>query len=140
MSLALKDIANLSREIDLENLEKIQSRIHERMQDILKAGVSERIKFEEKIDAEKVTIWLDGLEKLVKDYKWSKYINVTTLFQNIGSFRYYEHVSNIPYRAVLELFKIYKSLGKEDKEPFKKTIANELNKNYSEEPEDDLPF
>ena len=58
---------------------------------------------------------------------------------------FFVSLKDIPYLSVLDLIKIYKNMGVNDKKSFIQTVKNYLNNYYEPEPQlndvpDDLPF
>lgn len=152
------DISSLARETNLENLETIQNKIQQLLFDISykthwtddgEENVSQRIYFEKKFTSEMTKKWLDNLENLVHDFKWSKDIHVETVFKGFSLNKYNKWHYEISYKVLFELYTLYNSLNSDDKTVFVNTVSQELNKNYDKPesptarphmPVDDLPF
>lgn len=152
------DVTNLSKEINIENLEKIQDRIQSALWNICnyvaEDGFSnsyneKRIVFDKKINVGLTKKWLESLQEIIQSYKWSKYIHLENLFKEFPVSKYDNTFYEVSYKSVLDLYTIFISLAEEDESSFIVTVCQELNKNF-EEPriisknvtvlEDDLPF
>lgn len=147
------DLAALSRENDLENLESIQNKINQILYDIryyeywTDDGVEhsgQRIYFDKRFTNQQAKAWLDSLKILTQSFKWSKLIHAQTVFNNFPLSKWNKWHYEISYKTLFELYSIYNSLAEADKENLTNTVAEELNKNYEKPPtpkiEDDLPF
>jgi len=153
------NVDELIKESTIENITKIQERIYEIVDNICNAsGYNQyadepwktiRFNFSKKPDVSFTKNWLDSLNKIVKNFKWSKYINIENLFEGTKLTEFNKYEVDIPYVDVLELSRIYSSLNPEDKESFAHSISNQFLQNYEgstvshnvqNNEDDDLPF
>lgn len=147
------DISKISREINIDSLEELQNRIQGILNDIFsypvdnyKNGISEfrtRAWFNKKATIEETTKWIEFLGDLVKDYKWSKYLNIHDVFVEVNCFKWLKNKKEISYKSIFELYSIYESLTKKDKVPFIKTIQRRFIDSYEDprpDSSDGLPF
>jgi len=154
------DISNLARNIDIEALTELKSKIQNSLWNICNFEEEDnwgnthwekRIAFNKRLSDANVKEWLEGLQSIVRSYKWSNSINAENLFEGIPLKNYNRYNSDINYKLVLELYSIYDSLSDgDDKDSFVSTVCQEFNKCYEmtnptivqEAPgeEDDLPF
>ncbi len=138
------DIAKLSSEINIENLENIQNIIDRSLDDIIYyAEDRPRLTISKKFDKEITQNFLNNLSKLVDEYKWSRLIPLENVVIGIP-FSYIKKFSEIFYNSIFELNNIANSFNKEDKEALLNTIITKFNQVYEEpkdkEEDDDLPF
>ena len=145
------DITKLTRDVNLENLEAVQTKVDQMLTDIFcyetfdsSSGdfyYPKKIWFNKVFTDEMTTKWLDSLKELVKSYKWSKYLNVKEIFKGYNLSKYVKQSTEIPYKTIFELNSLYESLTKDDKTNFINTVKQRFNDAY-EAPtvSDDLPF
>lgn len=147
------DLTTLSRETNIGNLETLQNKINELLDDIRmyhywtpdgEEYFDQKIFFEKKFSKELTRKWLDSLKTLIKNFKWSKDIHATIVFEGYPLSKYDKRNDSILYKTLFELYSLYNSLNDEDKEGLTNTVSQELNKNY-EKPikmkgDSDLPF
>jgi len=143
------DITKLINELTTEDLETLQDKIHQSLTDILTVNNSPRGNFRKEFTEESVETWFVNLDTIVTNYKWSKFVEFKIVFPfkplQIGS-TYYISKKDIPFVAIFDLVKIFKTVSVGDKKSFLLTIKDFLNKFYEKEPEpapskiDDLPF
>lgn len=142
------DLTALSRENNLDNLESIQNKIEQLLNDIIKyefwndyflePNFGKRVYFDEKITIELAKPWLDSLKKLTQSFKWSKSINCLTVFHGFPVAKYDHFNNEIPYKTIFELFTIYNNMAEEEKIGLTNTVVQRLNENY-EEPKFPIP-
>jgi len=129
------DIGKLTSELSIENLKEIQEKIDSLLNKILidnDYGI--RLKFREKFDEQKSADWLGSLEKIVHDYKWSKYVPINEIIKQVP-FTFWKERSEVPHAALLELVGIVNSLSKEDRKLLLNTIIQKFNEFFEKEPE-----
>ncbi len=152
------NVSNISKEINIENLQKLQDKIQELLVDICNYleetefgdfYYQKRIEFSQRITEEIAEKWLNSLKELLQNYKWSKSIHVENLFKDFPIKQIDNYYFNVSYKTVLELYSIFSSLSNDDHKSFLVTICQELNKNFDHSSllpkrpfvvEDDLPF
>lgn len=133
------DIKKLMSEFDIADLEALQEKIHNLMNSIINhedyyGEIKPRLTIHEKLTADKALTWLNHLNELIQNYKWSQHIPITEIIQNIR-YKYWKDRADVPYKTLVELCGIFNNLEEEDKKPFLNTISLELNKVYEAEPE-----
>jgi hypothetical protein len=145
------DIAKLTRDVNLDNLEAIQIKVDQILTSIfcyesvdfqsIDTNFPKRIWFDKKFDSELTKKWLESIKELVKIYKWSKHLLVKDIFKGFQVSKWMKHHTEIPYKNIFELNSLYESFSKEDKIIFVNTVMQRFNDSY-EAPkiEDDLPF
>lgn len=141
------NIDKLTNELDLENLEALQDKIHSIITSILYDDyLNPRITIKEMFDEKTALQFLKDLSEVVKTFKWSKFVPVTEIIKRVG-FRYWKNRSDILYKDCMTLDGIAKSLDDEDRALLSNTIAVKFNELYEPEPEsppeppdDDIPF
>jgi len=147
------DVSELSKSVDLNKLLDLQQKVS-RILDSIFCSEFYNIDNDEyeyvpivwfnvqPTDA-KVAAWLKYITDIVNDYKWSKSIQITTVFKSMNISRYLRDHSEINYEDVLELSSIYNSIPEEEKSNFVKTVVQRF-VNAFEKPEvpedDDVPF
>lgn len=134
------NVNDLIMDIKIDNLEKFQDKLHNIIDSICNYEVysdfdgsswsHQRFYFNKKPDINFTKNWLKGLNKLVKNFKWSKFITLDTLFPENQIQIRDSHHNDIPYTVILELSNLYNSLNEDEKESFTNTIAALLRKNY----------
>lgn len=138
------DLSDISSEINFENLAAVQNRIYSIISDLLTDGFRNRIIFRSELNKEMLSNWLENLDKIIKNYKWSKYIDINIIFRGMGKYSYWKNRAEIPYDSIFKLYQLYISISDEDKDSFLNYILSEFNKYYNlnelEPSEDDLPF
>jgi len=140
------DITKLTREVNLENLETIQTNIDQLLNSIfcyqsVKNGefiYLKRVWFDKRFDTELTKNWLEYQKELVKNYKWSKYLTTKDIFKGYSLAKYVKSYTDVSYKNIFELYSLYDSLTKEDKVNFINTVMQRFNDAY-EEPFN-LPF
>ena len=136
------DIEKLSSEMDIENLEEMQNKIDNLLVDILKdQRFRPRIQFKQSITEKECSDFLDILNEVVKNYKWSKVVPVTELIKNT-KYAYWENRADIPYKTLLEFSVISNNLSEDDRKLLLKTISIKFNEQFvlDQEVSDDVPF
>jgi hypothetical protein len=140
------NLEKLIAELSIEDIQKVQVKISSSLNNIMQYDLLRRRgKFRELFTKALVEKWLDSLEKLVKDYKWSKTVNFTKIFKDVN-FVYWPDRTDVPFDSLLELYGIYKNMSAEDLPSFVITVKDFLNKYYEKEPtpteipDSDLPF
>lgn len=88
-----------------------------------------RFKFMFTPSVEKITRWLDNLENLVKEYKWSLKIQSSKVFSGFFEGECKKgYNAEIDYKSILVLSELYKSLEEQEKQSFLIGIQLELSK------------
>lgn len=109
---------------------------------------SKRIIFTKTLLKSEILNWLNSLEEIITNYKWSKFVSVTTLFKALN-YRYYQSYENVPIQHIVDLWSLYKDLNESEKESFANTILSKFEKfvdlsheDYSSDypGDDDIPF
>lgn len=148
------DLSSLTRATNIENLLELQNQIQSLLFDITDYQIwsddgdeftGKRVFFDKRFSDEMAQQWLEYLKPLTQSFKWSREIHVETVFKGFPLLKYNKNNFEISYKTLFELFTIYNSLEKEDKESLVKTVALKLNNNYEKppvkvQPESDLPF
>ena len=150
------DLSNLTRETNIENLVKLQEQIQSLLYDITHFHFwtedgeeigGQRVYFNKQFTIETAKQWLEYLKPLTQSFKWSKGVNVETVFKGFPLAKFNKHHYEIDYKTLFELFTIYNSLTEEDKESLVNTVCQGLNIGYEKplvKPPtteiDDLPF
>ncbi len=145
------DITKLTRDINLESLETIQTTIDQTLNSIFcyekfndfSFTYEKRMWFGKQFDSIKTKNWLESLKDLVQNYKWSKFLMIKDIFKGFDMSKYMKHHTEIPYKVIFELNSLYESFSKEDKISFINTVMRRFNDAY-EAPkiadDDNLPF
>lgn len=150
------DLSSLTRETNIENLEKLQEEIQILLNDVTHYKYfdyderyehsSRRMAFDKLFTFEMAKNWLEYLKPLTQSFKWSKEISVTNIFKGFPLSKYNKNNFEISYKTIFELFTLYNSLGDDDKNNLVNTVCQHLNYNFEKpvksaiiEPED-LPF
>jgi len=134
------DLEKIISEIDIDELEKIQEKIDNLLSEILTYYNNKpRLKIKKEFDDKLAENWLSHLSKVVHNFKWSKFVPITEIVKGVP-FSYWKDRSDVPYKALLELLSIVRSLSDEDRKVFLKTVVKKFNDIYEPEPEDDFPF
>ena len=141
------NIDKLTHELDLENLEALQDKIHSIITSILYDDYGQpRLKIKNKFDEKTASQFFNDLSEVVKAFKWSKFVPVTEIITRVR-LSYWKDRSDILYTDCMTLDSIVKSLDDEDKALLSKTITVKFNELYEPEPEpppgafdDDIPF
>lgn len=151
------DLSSLTRETNIENLEKLQEEIQVLLKDITNYTYidydegeeysRQRITFDKLFSFEMAKSWLEYLKPLTQSFKWSKQISVMNVFKGFPLVKYNKNNFEISYKTLFELFTLYNSLADNDKDNLVNTVCQQLNYNY-EKPivkapnieTDDLPF
>jgi hypothetical protein len=109
------DIEKIAGDLAKTNLEEAQELVSESLNDIMYDSYEDvRGIITEYLTQEKVTKWLDGLEGLLRKYKWSKTIPFTSLWPDFH-FRYYtRREQEIMYKSISKLYALYSGLPKEE--------------------------
>lgn len=150
------DLSSLTRESNIENLEKLQDKIYKLLQHICNyEGITEfgepyagkRVVFNKKWNKDLTGSWLTYLHEILQSYKWSKMIDVEIIFKGYPIDKYNRYNKEIEYKILFELYTIYNSLEVEDQKNLINTITQRLNNNYEKPPPpkqeiegEDLPF
>lgn len=145
------DIAKLTRDVNLDNLEAIQTKVDQILTSIFcyesvdfnngETYFPKRIWFDKKFDSELTKKWLESIRELVKIYKWSKHLLVKDIFKGFHISKWMKHHTEILYKNIFELNSLYESFSKEDKIIFINTVMQRFNDSYeAPKTEDDLPF
>lgn len=151
------DLTSLSRETNLENLEELQGKLKELLNEIrlfekvdILEGIStkgQRVYFNDRFTTNMASKWLNSLKYLIQSFKWSKKISCEAVFEGFPLSKYNKFHFEIPYKVLFELYTFYNSLEDIDKKGLVNTVMHELNKNYEKpiqqkpkDGEDDLPF
>jgi hypothetical protein len=155
-------IKRLANEINLEEIEQIKKQIFDSLNSLLyndnddEFSEHRRVIFREKWDEEKTKKWIDTLNSIVLKYRWSKYVSVQKIFNNIN-YVFYRINQDVDYNSVFLFNKAYNDVrensSEDDFSVFISTITDELNKQYeideskktnedklSEVTSDDVPF
>lgn len=139
------DLQRLSRELAVEQLEEIQSKIDDLLTETLydRSG-RRRLVFRTTWSPEWTLSWLNSLDQLVNTFKWSKQISIQELFKiSPGKFSYWPDRSGVPHKVILELSAIANTFSDEDKLALANSVNSRFNELFEkpEEPEeDDIPF
>lgn len=136
------DLEKLTSDMDIENLEVMQNKINTLLIDILKdVEYNPRIEFKQSITEKDCSVFMESLNELVKNYKWSKYVPITEIMKDF-KYVYWEDRADIPYKTLLEFSIILNNLSDVDKNLLKKTISIKFNEQFvpDEEVSDDVPF
>jgi hypothetical protein len=152
------NVEDLIKDVNIGELIKLQDKIQSilwNLCNIIVEGYNEqwsekRFYFKKSISIESTKTWLNDLNTIVQNYKWSKYIHIETLFNNI---EYNEDHSEINYQDILELNNIYRSFEDGEKDNFVHSVLQVLKDNVktktpiepppisiSNNEDDDLPF
>ena len=131
------DVDKIINFVNVDKLEKIQEHFDETVFNILfevdyydedgNCYNRQRVEFNDNITSSQIEDWLNGLDLILKKYKWSKHILSNNLFDKFRC-TYFESVFNIKYKFVLQLNSLYKSIkdNTEDKESFIETIRSKF--------------
>ena len=144
------DIASLTKNLNIDNLTEIQDRIESILYELLYDEADnypyELLKFTEEISPEEISLWIQHIGKIIKDYKWSKYISASVIFSSF-SYEFMHNSYKLTHKLLFELFSIASSLNKEDQLALAKTISVKFNELYEIPPPfssrstgDDVPF
>jgi hypothetical protein len=134
------DIEKLSKKLDITKTEELKDKILDLVHIILrKDGYShlQRINFKKEFDIATGKKWLKNLEKIVAEYKWSKYVDLNIVFEDTVDYKYYTDKMDIPYKVLFELYNIYKKIDESEIRTFVKAIILEFNKCYIEDNEEE---
>ena len=133
------DLSNLSRETNIENLEKLQNKIDELLIDITRYHYwdeegeehsGQRVHFNKRFNNDMAGAWLEYLKPLTQSFKWSKNIHVESVFKGFPLTKFNKANSEISYKNLFELLTLYNSLENHDKESFINTVCQQLNTSY----------
>lgn len=144
------DIANLTKEMNIDNLTELQNKIDEVLDEMLYEQADNYapplIRFTQKVSANNISKWFENIEKIIQDYKWSKNIAASVVFEEFN-YLFRNNSYPLPHKLLLELSSIASSLNEKDKIALSTTIAAKFNELYEEpEPEseripsEDVPF
>ena len=138
------DLRKLSTGMDIENLVEMQDKI-----DLLLKSVLEnerflpRLQFKRKVNEKESDMFLDTLNEVVKNFKWSKFVPITELF-NASKYAYWTDRADVPDKTLLEISIITNNLSEDDRKLLLKTISMKFNEQFEPDkeliPEDDVPF
>jgi hypothetical protein len=133
------DLSNVTKNINIENLQKLQEQIEQLLSAIGNFHESDgygnyyttqRIFFNSLFDPETTKRWLDSLKSLVQHYKLSRFIYVENLFKEFQLSDFNRDGREIPYKIIFDLNTIYNSLEKEDQYNLVNTVIQQLNNYY----------
>jgi hypothetical protein len=144
------DITKIVNQLSIDDLIEVQKNLLNSLEDIMFEDKRNRIKFREKWKAKSVLTWLESLEAIVNDYKWSATVDLENVFHyKIVKIDYvfYPRRKEVPYPAILKLYTIFKGIPESEKTSFCNTILNFFNNKCFEEKKqepdttpDGLPF
>ena len=149
------DIVKLTRDINFDKLEEIQIKVDQILTSIFSYELynltlseykyPKRVWFDHKFDIELSKKWLDNLKELVKNYKWSKFLQLKDIFRDFHLSKYIKNYSEVPYKSIFELNSLYESLTKDDKTNFVNTVMQRFIDAYEapeikDDEDDELPF
>jgi hypothetical protein len=133
------DISKISRDVDIDSLEELQNQIYDTLENIFLYGYydhdgellyNKRVWFNFKITHKKAKEWLDSLETVGKDYKWSKTIHANDVYKAVPFSKWIPTQAEIAYVHVFTLFSIYDSLADNEKDSFIKTVMKKFDEAY----------
>lgn len=147
----------ISQSLVPAELEQAQEILEESIREIFYGFDGERGYFTSDLNHKNVSIWLESLESVLKNYKWSKTVLFEEVVQGLGgqySF-FTKRDRDISTKQLMKLYGLYRNIPKSERESFSKSVLLKLrplirldNKKYErpkpletfEFEKDDLPF
>ncbi|HEY3401363.1 MAG TPA: DUF4062 domain-containing protein [Geothrix sp.] len=137
------DVTKLVNELNVEDLDNIQSQIKLSLDDILTNGLHPRLKINKRFSPSIAKEWLDGLGGIVANYKWSQTVSINEIVNHVD-FVYWKNRQEVPYRSLFDLYSIYSKFSPEDQDALAITVSTRFNEYYEEkkapEKDEDIPF
>jgi len=133
ISFDVKKIKQVSENLDIDKASEILDKSLNNIVNGLDIGdyfPSPRGHIKEVITIDKIKTWLNSLNDLIKEYKWSKTIPFTELFK-IFSMSYYEQYNDtIDKKDIVNISKIYNQIKPGDRGGFYKVVLKKIEKLY----------